>query len=68
LRGAWSGGGLRWLSSAAVSNLLWAVAALALLLYFERSERIARLFPREERRTMAWAVVAMAVVLFATGG
>lgn len=60
--------GIGWLGSAVVGHLLWAAAALALLLYFERSERIARLFPREGRRAVPWAVVAMAVVLLVTGG
>ena len=59
---------LAWFLSAVAGNLLWAAAALALLLYFERSERIARLFPRERRRMVPWAVAAMAVVLLATGG
>lgn len=60
--------GFGWMGSVVVSQLLWAAAALALLLYFERSERIARLFPRERRRMVPWAVVAMAVVLLTTGG
>lgn len=57
------------LSAAVLANLLWAAAALALLCYFERSERLARLFPRDERRPVPWWVVALlAVVLFTTGG
>lgn len=60
--------GIGWLGSAVVGHLLWAAASLALLLYFERSERIARLFPREGRRMVPWAVVAMAIVFLATGG
>ena len=46
---AWHPFGLGNLSAAVLSNLLWVAAWLALLLYFERSERLARLFPRDAR-------------------